>query len=375
MFFSPSLSLKKKRTSSKKHFPLPENQTLINSRCPLISAKSTQMQPTRPNIDSSNLLHSPAALALFPDPFVRLEELFMLLFSYQPLLVDDFARLRSHERSLFIFILRTKTYSQGLEMGALVRGRSRDVSACLRFCRSRRKEENLKFCFRLAIQILREAFNRRNLDLVKRFGSKNMELVFYLFHFSHLKSDSSFNEILSSLDQKKPFTNSNSRPFWALIRPFIFPEIVSKCAFSSTKSISKKFLFDLTRSHSFIAQIMHLLVNVTFFLCFCLSHNWSSSSQTAFDSPMVQTGVHVLRSLSRQNQRDLRRMLGEWGSKMNGLADLERIKKGIRRKNFSLPWTFIELRCSFLDTMLSLVEIFNIDLLKSSEEGAIVFII
>lgn len=375
MFLKSSRFTRKKFTSSRIHLPGLENQTLVDSRCRLNSSQSAQNRPSLADIGPTPADPDSVALGEDSDPFARLSELFSLLFSYQPLLCQDFARLRAHEKSLFIFILSSKTYHSCSEMADLIRGRSRDVSTCLRFRRKRRKEENLKFGFRMAIQIMREAFNKQNPDLVKRFGSDNIELVFYLFHFSSLKSESSFAQIASSLEQTKPFSNSNSRPFWALIRSFIFPEIVSKCAFSSTKSISKKFLLHVTRSGSFIDQIMHLFVDVTFFLCFCLSHDWSQHSRGAFECRMVRVGLQVLRALTRQNQKDLRRTFSEWSSKVDSMSNLNQIKKSVRRKNFSLPWTFIEVHCSFLDAMLSLVEVFNTDLLESSEEGAAAAII
>ena len=312
--------------------------------------------------------------------FKNLRSLLFNLFSYLDLIESDFYALNKNEKSILTFIFKIKKYSNLEKLKQIIRGNFFIRGVWFKFQKLRRKEENLKFSFRFSTCFIQNDFYLKHPKLVKNKDENEKQLLFYLFHFAKLQPVMNKKKLINTFLLEKSKNILNPEDYWSSVNSFIFPEKISKCPHSVVNSISKRFLLQLSTSDSFSKQFTKILLSACFFMGFCIDMNWEGfhfESSLGKDA-IINIGIRVLRSVVRQNHQDLNKMFDEWKFKFKHQKKMENlehlIKKGIKRKNFTFPWTFKEVHLSFLEGFVAFAEIFKANFFKLSQKGTHFFI-
>ena len=174
--------------------------------------------------------------------------------------------------------------------------------------------------------------------------------------------------------------NRSLRKHWKTISNYILPEMGTQSKFSKVKSISKDFMINFSKSTTISNLFLNILTNINLYLGY-MNHN-NDILNFYVDQEMEANGSEILKMISKTNQIEINKLFSEWDNKLEEeLKDEQQInkiqitslvkiiKKGIKRKNFKFPWTFKEVQTSFIETLLSYLEVYNIHKLKQSNKG------
>lgn len=312
--------------------------------------------------------------------FKQLQIFLGVVFTYQPVHLEDLQNLSKEERLILKFLIKSRHYRPAKKLGKTIDLKSRNYQLWFQFFKERRKEENLKTGFKFLVEHMRKEFIEQKNVNSQNLTPNDVQIYFYVYYFLEREQfysdrDSFVTFFLSIKGNNKSYKNLIEK-----IQSFIFPEHVSKCFFANVKTISRNFLIKLAESQKFIRELLVLNLKMVLFSGFCLEHDWEKYEPEIFESGLTKTGISILKQISKENLKDLENIFFVWNKKSNcKLMNFENTKekndffkivqKSIKRKNFKFPWTFKELQNSFIECLLALVEVFKIHQFKISSEG------
>lgn len=311
----------------------------------------------------------------------ELKKFLGIIFSYQPILRQDLMLLRRNERSILIHILESKKYNDSARLVQNLKQNSFTHEIWNRFFKVRRKEENLKYSFKLIIKYLQNQFLLSNEELLNNFSPENAKLIFYLYYFYELQTGESLASLLNAIySQKQNIWNRKLARNWKTIDKYILPEMGTQSSFSKVRSISKEFMISFVRSKQISEIFTDMLVKITLFLCYAISKDWKDPKEFKFETKMNKLGREILKIINKTNSIEINKLFSEWDNKINleeGVSKkntrkgfyVDVIKRGIKRKNFKFPWTFKEVQNSFIETLFSYLEILQFHYLVGHDIG------
>ena len=314
--------------------------------------------------------------------FTSLKDFFTILFTYQPLCKEDFEELKINEILILKFILRCKNYQLVSKLTPILEFRKYNYSIWFEFYKPRRKEENLKFGFKWLIQYMYQKFSDCQKLNVNNYSLEHFQILFYYFYFFNR----TFTTSLVHQSYISPHNDLNKNlKFNRLkdqVKDFIFPENISKCPFTSLKTINKDFLIKMAGSKVFIRDIMNHNLEFVLFLGFCITHDWGNCQIDKYHtSSIILTGISFMRIICKENLKDIKQIFYVWDKKISpnlrnqhgdspNSSILKIIQKNIQRKNFKFPWSFKEVHTSFVESFLCIIEIYKVHYFKNSIKGS-----
>ena len=342
------------------------NQPDLANQNPKASGKKRK-RPWPPGLKSTKTL------------FKSLKAFLTMLFRYAPVTLEDLRTLNPHERSVLVHIFKTKRYKNWSQLAKTIRLRSTKLAPWTHFAKTRRKEENLKYSFKLVIRLLQARFGREHCRSLARFDAETKKLVFYLFHFYRLATGKPYESVLEQL-QTQADPNRNLRRLWRTVQNYILPEMGTQSSFSRVKSISKQFLSEFVASPSMREGFLEVIVDVALFLCCAGRPRPELAPRPRLLSQIDWRGREVLALIHKTNRVEIDKLFAEWDNRLlwharesDGALSDERlvrvVKQTIRRKNFKFPWTLREVQNSFADTLLVYLEICQVHRLRRSNAG------
>ena len=285
----------------------------------------------------------------------------------------DLQVFNKNEKSILIHIIKSKKYSLFSELCASINGGRFDSMDWKNFEKRRRKEEYLKYGFKLILKTLQKLFMDEQRQLSVHFPSDKMKLIFYLFYFYELETGKTWDSLLQSLLFKKKLLKCYPRT----IQHYILPEMGSQSTFSKVKSISKEYLIKFANSGDFSSRVLRILIDMNLFFGYCLDFNWGQIGDSRSFNEIDRAGIKLFRLISHTNQVELSKLFSEWDNRVNSEAlqnpdqanTVLIIKKTIQRKNFKFPWTFKEIHHSFFESFISFLEVVLYPRLINTEKG------
>lgn len=307
-----------------------------------------------------------------------------VVFRHEAVAPEDLSTLSSCEREVLVHILKTKQYSDWRALVRTARGKG-DIHANLRdlwlwrdFAKQRRKEENLKYAFKLVLKLLQARFYRSHSAALEGLKPKIKALAFYLYHFpgsSSLPLDPSsppeqlFAELRSGRSLKK---------HWRAVQQFVLPEMGAQSNHSRVRSISKDFLAHFADSEPMASAFADTLLNVTLFLGYSVHIVWGTENalQLEMHRQLGTQGRAVLRLVCATNAIELDKLFSEWDNRLALEKSVRHprtlavvVKHAVGRKNFKFPWTFREVQTAFVESLLSFLEVARAGSLRRSGKG------
>ena len=281
--------------------------------------------------------------------------------------------LSNRERKILIALVWNRDYSNKQEIIALIRGKQRNDTCLRKMVKIRRKEENLKYGFRI---IILEMFNQFKVIQIERLvrihkekfnmAKLDFHLLFYLFHFGKKIYGISFDASVEKLLSK----TVTELQMWKGLRDVVFPEMGIKWGDCLFKSLSKSFLQNLSKYEEFAMGINEKLFNVIlYFRNNCGPENLNPESKEA---KYVKSIDQVI---TKTNLKEIGKLFVEWDNiiKNKGIekesAFVKEITRNVSKNNFKLPWTVEEVRNAFLESFIALNEVLIANKLTSNSSG------
>jgi hypothetical protein len=315
--------------------------------------------------------------------FKRLKQFLLIVFSYNPIMRHDLQILKASEKLILIHILESKKYDRSRLLVQNIKSNEFTFDAWNKFFKLRRKEENLKYSFKLIIKYLQNQFALSNQKLIQNFSDENKKLLFYLFYFYEVESQQSFNTLLQEICSKKEMLwNKCLGKYWKTIDKYILPEMGTQSSYSKVKSISKDFLISFVKPSKISQLFTECLIKITLNLCYTIKVNSENPESPNSETKMDKLGKEILQIIHRTNFIEINKLFSEWDNKIafenaNTNDDqkvslkfyVDIIKKGIKRKNFKFPWTFREVQNSFIESLFSYLEILKYHQIVKNNTG------
>lgn len=315
--------------------------------------------------------------------FKRLKKFLLIVFSYSPIMRHDLQTLKSSEKLILVHILESKKYDRSRLLVQNIKSNDFSFDAWNQFFKLRRKEENLKYSFKLIIKYLQNQFVLSNQKLINNFSEENKKLLFYLFYFYEVESQKSFNCLLQEICSKKEMLwNKCLGKYWKTIDKYILPEMGTQSSYSKVKSISKDFMISFVKPDKISRLFTECLIKITLNLCYAIKANSKTSEMLESETKMDKLGKEILQIIHKTNFIEINKLFSEWDNKITSENSTKKdnqkislkfyvdiIKKGIKRKNFKFPWTFREVQNSFIESLFSYLEILKYHQIVKNNSG------
>lgn len=270
-----------------------------------------------------------------PGELRRLQSLFALMetiLNGKKLSRKAVSSLNSTEKFIFEAILKKKMY-QGIDsvLKRLKRKKTEEVTFKNQIVSEKRKEERLKFVFRLIIKEMQRAFcdSRK----AKRSLRGDQENEFYLHYFERF------------VGAKLTTLNSLKTPYFK-----------AKGQGGRNKTLNKVFLTHLNFSIAFANRFNEMLLEII-----CVIIPFVTSSKKFREVSRVSR--NIISSIQSSSRNELFKKIFNWElklkrdvDKVGNAGNLQKIGKEIDRKVFKFPWTIWEVKNAFVMTLLSFNE-------------------
>jgi hypothetical protein len=295
----------------------------------------------------------------------QLKRLLLTIFNYQDVSLEDLDALNAGERAIFKILILAKDYSPKEKLVENLYLKNFDFDVWRRFSRVKRKEENLKYGLKLIFKYLQERFYETNTAKILKNNFRHHEtcLLFYLHYFGHLEFEVGYEKLIEMI-------NNHLIPIhkvWSLLGKYVLPEMGEQSLYSSAKSINKNFLKDICGSQKFVKEAMRLLLDSILNWGYCRTEKIESLKH--LNESQKNIGNHFLMKISKTNVKEINRLFKEWENQIIAKDtyintespkainnSLELVKKNAKRKNLKFPWTFQEVKVSFIECFLTLLE-------------------
>lgn len=316
-------------------------------------------------------------------------QFFRAVFTFETSKIMKFSEMKSLEAQILKHIFKVKRYEDKPELLQAFDNRHnfRKRNLFYRMHRIKRKEENLKFSFRILHKFLRNDFVENELATVVRnpgnLSQRHEMTLFYLFYFSQPILQMDFKNSVKHFQSLSRFKCN----IFKKMSKYIFPDNNNRNQTSKFRSYSKKFFSSIAQSSFLIKKLNRLLI--LGFFTFSLWRRYlgerSFSKDQTFAEGCIQKKLIFL--VADQNDKELFKMISEWENigekqtqnfkqKMKFLRNqgapfnpnlfgkprleakiLEKIKENIEKPNFKFLWSLSEIKNAFLDAILSLNEL------------------
>lgn len=308
------------------------------------------------------------------------------LFTYERL-SPDFSRLSRQERAVFVSVVRTKNYLRKDKLIGVLGGSSApDPDLWIRFKKERRKEEHLKYGFKMIFKQMQADFVRqlaaRDPGLGASFAPADLKLFFYLHHFG----EASFHRDRAALFAELRSGRLSKKRAWKKLSKFVLPEMGVPSDFCGVKTINREFIKHVSRLQDFALLFLDRIVDVQLFLGYCWAPEWGRAFAAGRVCARDRVGIEVLRMVGAVNRKEIKKLFSEWSNLIDRSCAVEKkrpseggagpeqnfelIRRSVQRPNFKFPWTFVEVWEASVETFLSFVEFINFDRLpKTAKSG------
>lgn len=332
---------------------------------------SNALLPALPDSDADDSwVHHDARFAKnssFTEKYLaQLRRLLETIFDYRDVGVEDIEALNSGEKAVLRILLLAKNYEPKAQLVDNLYLKNERFDVWGRFHKAKRKEENLKYGFKLILKHLQATFREANSAKIsnKFINQLDNSLMFYMFYFGHLEFGCGFEPLVEMVNDGLLARNK----LWATLGKYILPEMGLQSSFSSVKSINKNFLINISRSAKFRNSALSLLLDSVIFLGYCRDGRDRLEGVCPSLTNGERIGSHFLKTISKTNAKEIKRLFKEWenqvfirrtyidiGCPKSIQASLEVIKKNASRKNLKFPWTFFEVRMALIECFLTLL--------------------
>jgi hypothetical protein len=281
--------------------------------------------------------------------------------------------MSADEEKILTTIISSKNYSHKNELVTNITNKKPEQRVWIRFAKNKRKEEYIKYGFKLLVKNLMKSFKEQlfKIDLDSILNVSNKQVFFYLFYFGHLEFAEMFDQIIGDL--RNGFTSENA--LWNKLGKYVFPEIGSQIKLPIVRSINKKFLKQISHSRDFINELLQGSVDLLLFFGYCWEIHWKSVDKASYTAMDIY-GIQMLKKIGKVNRNEIDKLFAEWGNLVakNSYAkesanNLDFIIENIKRSNFKFPWSFREIQEGMIHTFLSLTENINFDFLPHESES------
>ena len=308
----------------------------------------------------------------------NLKTLFGSIFLYEQPLNFRVCDLSNFEREVLKRIILHKNYFGKTQIvnkisQLSVQSSSEVHGILLKLQRTKRKEENLKFTFRILIKYLIRQFKQNN----KRFWNQNpklstfdVEIIFYLYYFGQTILHQPFEVSLKKYI-KSPLFRQQVKTH---LGNFVFPDINNPSSISKFKTYTKKFFSVLSEaSKPLFDQLIYKLLTLVVFM--------GKRRHFQYEQMFLRSKVfcgeglfkQILNGIVQHNDREITKTISEWENVINRKYEppqpkfsvqdppahntlLHIIATNIKSSNFKLPWTFREVQDAFMDGLISLTQ-------------------
>ena len=231
--------------------------------------------------------------------------------------------------------------------------------------RPKRKEENVKYAFRVLIKFFVQRFDNQHLaklNTSKKFSRKHKETLFYLFYFSQPSLNMNFEECLPRFIKSQPFRKSCSNR----IKKYSFPDMNRRATKGRAKTLSSEFFRRVSISKPFKELLNSTLLYTLVYIgdLDALETRQDTLRSENFNESGKE--LNVIRLALDNNFRESTKMFSEWNNlyqnelkrkrisnpelhKLKSLEIYQLIINNIRKPNFKFPWSLCEIKNAFLD--------------------------
>ena len=259
----------------------------------------------------------------------NLYELMEIILNGGKLTQRNISGLTKDEYYIFHKIIEKKNYT-GIKifLNRLSNKKSKEITFKNQIISNKRKEESLKFVFRLIVKEFQKSFCiKKKLDIQNR---DHYEDEFYKYYYSEF-----INGGFISLEHlKTPYFKNNKNK-------------------SENKTLNKIFFTNINLSKKFTNLFNKCLIEIICNLIPCSLNKSKSKS-------MAKINQNVIKSILNNNQNELFKKFLNWELKIKKKGtqkkDIRIIGSEIENKVFKFPWTVWEIRNAFIMTMLSINE-------------------
>lgn len=293
----------------------------------------------------------------------------------------DFSKLSESECEVLINVVRIKNYVCKEKLIETLSGARRlDRDLWIRLKKERRKEEHLKYGFKMIFKQMQCHFLRdlfaRNPNFESASADGDQKLFFYLQHFGRV----SFNRDPRSLFEDLHSGKLTKTRAWKKLTKFVLPEMGVSGDLCGVKTINREFIKNVSQLRPFALEFLDRTIDVQLFLGYCWSADWNVMLGRRRLGRRDAIGIDILRKVGRVNRKEIKKLFSEWANLISRanlkrtrakpeLDHFELIKNSIRRSNFKFPWTFVEVWEASVETFLSFVEFVNFDYLPKSAKS------
>ena len=303
-----------------------------------------------------------------------------------------FNLLNSLETRILEQIFKEKNYYQDSEIPFDIRvlGHRKDWINIWKIFRAKRKEENIKYGFRILSQGLFAHFKEFVLDahFTDQVESKqNQETLFYLSYFGEQEFGVGFKDSFRLFFQNKDFRKRAGTK----LRKYFFPVVNRQNPFAKAKTLNKRFFKLLSCSRPFVDLLNKSLI--LFLMALGDVDNFSQHQLMFRLQPVKNSRIEVrlMNFCLKSNEKELTKMFSEWknltsvadsreqnkgtktGSQKSEACQTEKwlslISKNIGKLNFKCPWALGEIRNAFLESFLWINEHVHPSLVISELRG------
>ena len=308
----------------------------------------------------------------------NLKTLFGAIFLYEQPINFNICHLTNFEKEVLKRIILHKNYFGKNHIVKQISQLSTHTSCqvhhtLLQLQRTKRKEENLKFTFRILIKFLITQFkqnNQRFWDQHPELSSFDVEIIFYLYYFSQNVLNQPFQVSLNKYIHSHAF-RENAK---AHLGDFVFPDINNPASISKFKTYTKKFFNLLSQSSKpLFDQLIYKLLTLVVFMGKRRSFQYEQMFLRS--KVFCKKGLfkEILNGIVQHNDREITKTISEWENVINRKYEpphpkfniqhppedrnlLHIIATNIKSSNFKLPWTFREVQDAFMDGFISLTQ-------------------
>lgn len=289
----------------------------------------------------------------------NLKYLFRSIFCYDSIDQEMIYNLSTNEKEILKMILMKRYQLSNDEIKKILKGSLTGLNLLKNLQKNLRKEENLKYGFRMILRYLYQEFEKNVFSKIPTHlknlnESMNIHFWFYAFHFSETEFGINFQDLIFLINKKVVLIED----LWPKLQKYVFPEIGIQWGQSTAKSLSKSYLYTISQNKQFSNQIIDILKDMIKFISFSRDQDWDEFNVDNF-SQTDKRGISILKTVSLTNKKELEKLYKEWDNLiyskfLNSEKEIiKNIKKNIIKFNFKFPWSYVDLKGALVETLIT----------------------
>lgn len=351
------------------NFPWNRYKTCYNGERPIISVPklSSPLHFLFPFTRSSRAIFEISQRPeIFPVSF-RLKNLRRLIgsiFLWEGHPKSHLTRLNQIESEILLKIFCKKKYDNKIELISKINDPDSSIPIQIfrKMTRLKRKEENLKFSFRILFECLQKKFIKNTLGSLFKpahCSLKESETLFYLSYFSKGEFNIPFDLALQKFKRDPSFRKKAIKA----MTKYIFPEVHKQDCRALHKSLNKKYFAGLSLSKTLVLEFNNTFLASLFFLS-RLSLSSPKDPILRLDNlPSPEILPNFFHQVISNNDVEIQKMFSEWDNLLKRdkiwkmeLSDkqrvvrlIDKVETNIKKPNFKFPWSVYEVRNALLE--------------------------